>query len=883
MPIHGVTSDDKQPGALSLPTASMHSTVSGREPEGLRQSPSDALQHVLSAPTPLAAALLTLQQSVGNRAAQRIVGAKRQPAPHRPLPAQLTVGPVDAPGEREADRVAKQISHPSSAHSANRSIMQGGHGPRPTAGHPVAPEIAAALARARRGGQPLPDTVRTQMESGLGADLGGVKLHTGAEADRLNRALHARAFTLGHDVFFRYGAFAPGSATGQEVIAHELTHVAQQQTPAAQPVIQRMTIADVDTRPEGSDPEGQAEVADTILALLIDRGLVRRDDVTREAFFALHHSDSHFDTYEDLVQAINAAVEAIPRPDYMSAVQQLRENLPPDAEVPTALRPLFYPDTSESHLHEERDPSGQLSDEWEGDDEASLLSKDDRRTRKDQAFLAKRQSKRLNKEAKKITKEEARMQPKPGRYEQLYSYDDESESVRENKSLPRRLLSGATKLKRVATLPYRQVKKEWRRHRQFQPKSERSHARAHWYELELAAVEDLLNQWEADLGVDRATAMEFLMRQYPDFAAYLRGVLDIGKNEPVKTATSRVKGQPGSHTALVQEAMQSGLSTARSGRLFGTLPAAGESWVSPLEPSTLDPQVGIGSVVGLTEQGATVVNTLSSLHEARKGLESTEAQLQSGDVPLQDRQALLLQMAEHRKQQRQGVRTLAETGGTGAMTVTNLGLLAGGAGSGVPVVSALGLPLALYQTTRQGRALEKSRVAKNTVKAARSQVDPDTEETLRAAEARMQLSRRDKKMGLGSSVATTAIATAGTGLGLATLAVGSVFSAGGVVAAVGLLGGAAVLAYHIKQRVSAHQRGVKHEKLHASFQEQLNRDDPDLHAANETAREIRASDPRVTAHSLYNALLNSSGDQRKVIVEVIEAYNVPRNLDIELR
>ena len=80
------------------------------------------------------------------------------------------------------------------------------------------------------------------MEQRLGADFDGVRLHTDARADRLSRSLQAQAFTTGNDIFFRRGGYAPGSATGRHVLAHELAHVAQQRrSPAAQgpPTIQR--------------------------------------------------------------------------------------------------------------------------------------------------------------------------------------------------------------------------------------------------------------------------------------------------------------------------------------------------------------------------------------------------------------------------------------------------------------------------------------------------------------------------------------------------------------------------------------------------------------------------------------------------------------------
>jgi len=90
------------------------------------------------------------------------------------------------------------------------------------------PEVEKSIQAARGGGQALDSGVRAQMEPAFGADFSGVRVHTSAGADALNRSLNARAFTTGQDVFFRQGAYSPGSSSGRELLAHELTHVVQQ-------------------------------------------------------------------------------------------------------------------------------------------------------------------------------------------------------------------------------------------------------------------------------------------------------------------------------------------------------------------------------------------------------------------------------------------------------------------------------------------------------------------------------------------------------------------------------------------------------------------------------------------------------------------------------
>jgi hypothetical protein len=88
------------------------------------------------------------------------------------------------------------------------------------------PAVEAALQQ-RGTGQPLPAELRREMERELGVSLSGVRIHTDAVAGQAAQALDAEAFTLGEDIFFAEGAFAPETRSGRKLLAHELTHVAQ--------------------------------------------------------------------------------------------------------------------------------------------------------------------------------------------------------------------------------------------------------------------------------------------------------------------------------------------------------------------------------------------------------------------------------------------------------------------------------------------------------------------------------------------------------------------------------------------------------------------------------------------------------------------------------
>ena len=92
----------------------------------------------------------------------------------------------------------------------------------------VTSDLESTIESRRGGGQALPDSARDFFEPRFGQDFSGVNIHTGGEADTLNRQLEARAFTTGGDIFFREGEYNPDSSAGRELLAHELTHVVQQ-------------------------------------------------------------------------------------------------------------------------------------------------------------------------------------------------------------------------------------------------------------------------------------------------------------------------------------------------------------------------------------------------------------------------------------------------------------------------------------------------------------------------------------------------------------------------------------------------------------------------------------------------------------------------------
>lgn len=79
-------------------------------------------------------------------------------------------------------------------------------------------------------GQPLDANTRAYMEPRFGQDFSGVRVHTDSQAAASAQAVNALAYTVGRDVVFGEGNYAPEGHEGRQLLAHELTHVVQQQT-----------------------------------------------------------------------------------------------------------------------------------------------------------------------------------------------------------------------------------------------------------------------------------------------------------------------------------------------------------------------------------------------------------------------------------------------------------------------------------------------------------------------------------------------------------------------------------------------------------------------------------------------------------------------------
>jgi uncharacterized protein DUF4157 len=92
----------------------------------------------------------------------------------------------------------------------------------------ASPDIESSLNSSKGSGDPLPAATRHQMENSFGADFSDVRIHNNSSATQMSRDLNAQAFTHGSDIYFNSGKLDTNSNSGKHLLAHELTHVVQQ-------------------------------------------------------------------------------------------------------------------------------------------------------------------------------------------------------------------------------------------------------------------------------------------------------------------------------------------------------------------------------------------------------------------------------------------------------------------------------------------------------------------------------------------------------------------------------------------------------------------------------------------------------------------------------
>jgi hypothetical protein len=119
-----------------------------------------------------------------------------------------------------------------------------------------------AVARASSSsGAALPEGLMRKFESSLGADLSGVRVHTGGESADAASAVGAKAYTLGQDIHFGAGHFDPSSSTGEHLLAHEVAHTVQQRGGVARMQLKHSVSSPGDSHEVEADRAADAMVS----------------------------------------------------------------------------------------------------------------------------------------------------------------------------------------------------------------------------------------------------------------------------------------------------------------------------------------------------------------------------------------------------------------------------------------------------------------------------------------------------------------------------------------------------------------------------------------------------------------------------------------------
>jgi len=176
------------------------------------------------------------------------------------------------------------------------------------------PAIEPELRRTKGGGSTLPEGTRQFMESSFDADFSKVRVHVDGTAAAMSHNIGAKAFTHGNDIYFNKGQYDPHSRKGQRLLAHELTHVVQQNGSSAG-VIQR---AEVDDRSSAGLQDIRAD---------INKEVNKRINIARAA------AGSPLDIYKFMTAVKDSLGAGVTSPieHFVRSLPEGKRKMPPDS------------------------------------------------------------------------------------------------------------------------------------------------------------------------------------------------------------------------------------------------------------------------------------------------------------------------------------------------------------------------------------------------------------------------------------------------------------------------------------------------------------------------------------------------------------------------
>jgi outer membrane protein OmpA-like peptidoglycan-associated protein len=155
---------------------------------------------------------------------EKMVNKKEDPMKEK----DKAVQKKDAAPEKKKEKGVQKMESPKKEEDKTASSIQR----KPEGSAPSAtPKLSSQIENSAGRGNPLPEKTLLEMNRSFGNDFSNVRVHQDEHSASMNRELEAHAFTHGSDIYFNEGRYNPENAEGKFLLAHELTHVLQQQGP----------------------------------------------------------------------------------------------------------------------------------------------------------------------------------------------------------------------------------------------------------------------------------------------------------------------------------------------------------------------------------------------------------------------------------------------------------------------------------------------------------------------------------------------------------------------------------------------------------------------------------------------------------------------------
>ncbi|MBN2536634.1 MAG: DUF4157 domain-containing protein [Spirochaetales bacterium] len=163
---------------------------------------------------------VTIQNTLGNREIQYLFDLKK-------IRAKLYMSHPADHTEMQADKIAEQIVHTGYENTGKNAVPLIKKISTGTGQDTVPQKVQSRIESLDHGGKPLDRNTKDYFLPRFGIDMDFVRIHTDSQADRLARAIQARAFVSKNHIVFAKGEYQPETTSGKKLIAHELVHVLQ--------------------------------------------------------------------------------------------------------------------------------------------------------------------------------------------------------------------------------------------------------------------------------------------------------------------------------------------------------------------------------------------------------------------------------------------------------------------------------------------------------------------------------------------------------------------------------------------------------------------------------------------------------------------------------